>query len=292
MEDYRLPAPLVGMLKHTKITGMPVVQTDLQATKLSVTIIWDLATSAPKKSQKQTAKKKPSKPSAPSTTTMPPTSKPAKKTPTPTRQRTPPPPKSPKKQPPPPPLRECQPPATPTVTFQPTTIQRPTKPTTPPTTLPPPILKKQPPPPTPAAAKQPPTKQPPTKHHQQPPPPKKPTKPPVLNPKKRPLDYYLHKGYKITNIYGEQRRSIHHYYCTMQRNNEEPTYIICQNKPLGTNILILKNSSSKYHVSQNYQNTTATINRLEPEGRIPPDMYDYALEGLHRCPNQRLQPAP
>ena len=200
--------------------------------------------------------------------------------------------KTPKKQPLPPPLRECQPPATPTVTIQPTTIQRPTKPTTPPTTLPPPILNKQPPPQTPAAAKQPPTKQPPTKHHQQPPPPKKPTKPPVLNPKKRPLDYYLHKGYKITNIYGERRSSIHHYYCTMQRNNEEPTYIICQNKPLGTNILILKNSSSKYHVSQNYQNTTAIINRLEPTGRIPPDMNDYALEGLHRCPNQRLQPAP
>ena len=90
MEDFRLPAPLVGMLKHTKLTGMPVVQTDLQATKLSVTIIWDLATSAPKKSKKQPAKKKPSKPSAPSTTTKPPTSKPAKKTPTLTRQPTPP----------------------------------------------------------------------------------------------------------------------------------------------------------------------------------------------------------
>ena len=71
MEDFRLPAPLVGMLKHTKLTGMPVVQTDLQDTKLSVTIIWDLATSAPKKSKKQPAKKKPSKPSAPSTTTKP-----------------------------------------------------------------------------------------------------------------------------------------------------------------------------------------------------------------------------
>ena len=33
MEDFRLPAPLVGMLKHTKLTDMLVVQTDLQATK-------------------------------------------------------------------------------------------------------------------------------------------------------------------------------------------------------------------------------------------------------------------
>ena len=49
MEDYRLPAPLVGMLKATNLSGMPHVKTDLRTTKISVTITWDLATSAPKK---------------------------------------------------------------------------------------------------------------------------------------------------------------------------------------------------------------------------------------------------
>ena len=49
MEDYRLPAPLVGMLRAANLTGKPAVQTDLQPTKLAVTITWDLATSAPKK---------------------------------------------------------------------------------------------------------------------------------------------------------------------------------------------------------------------------------------------------
>ena len=72
MEDYRLPAPLVGMLKATNLTGMPNVQTDLRATKISVTITWDLATSAPKKPKKQPAKKKPSKTS---TSKPPPTSR-------------------------------------------------------------------------------------------------------------------------------------------------------------------------------------------------------------------------
>ena len=65
MEDYRLPAPLVGMLKATNLSGMPHVQTDLRTTKISVTITWDLATSAPKKPKKQPAKKKPSETSAP-----------------------------------------------------------------------------------------------------------------------------------------------------------------------------------------------------------------------------------
>ena len=73
MEDYRLPAPLVGMLKATNLTGMPNVQTDLRATKISVTITWDLATSAPKKPKKQPAKKKPSETSPP-TRNQPPTS--------------------------------------------------------------------------------------------------------------------------------------------------------------------------------------------------------------------------
>ena len=49
MEDYRLPAPLVGMLRAANLTGKPAVQTDLQPTKLAVTITWDLAPSAPKK---------------------------------------------------------------------------------------------------------------------------------------------------------------------------------------------------------------------------------------------------
>ena len=71
MEDYRLPAPLVGMRKATNLTGMPNVQTDLRATKISVTFTWDLATSAPKKPKKQPAKKKPSKTS---TSKPPPTS--------------------------------------------------------------------------------------------------------------------------------------------------------------------------------------------------------------------------
>ena len=37
------------MLRAANLTGKPAVQTDLQPTKLAVTITWDLATSAPKK---------------------------------------------------------------------------------------------------------------------------------------------------------------------------------------------------------------------------------------------------
>ena len=57
MEDYRLPAPLVGMLKASKLTGKPIVKTELLPTKLHVVITWDLATSAPKKSKKRQLKK-------------------------------------------------------------------------------------------------------------------------------------------------------------------------------------------------------------------------------------------
>ena len=49
MEDYPLPAPLVGMLRASKLTGKPIVKTELLSTKLHVTISWDLATSAPRK---------------------------------------------------------------------------------------------------------------------------------------------------------------------------------------------------------------------------------------------------
>ena len=57
MEDYRLPAPLVGMLKASKLTGKPIVKTELRPTKLHVVITWDLATSAPKKTKKRQLKK-------------------------------------------------------------------------------------------------------------------------------------------------------------------------------------------------------------------------------------------
>ena len=57
MEDYRLPAPLVGMLKSSKLTGKPIVKTELLPTKLHVVITWDLATSAPKKTKKRQLKK-------------------------------------------------------------------------------------------------------------------------------------------------------------------------------------------------------------------------------------------
>ena len=53
MEDYRLPEPLVGMLRASKLTGKPIVKTELLATKLHVTLSWDLATSAPKKTKKR-----------------------------------------------------------------------------------------------------------------------------------------------------------------------------------------------------------------------------------------------
>ena len=57
MEDYRLPAPLVGMLRASKLTGKPIVKTELLATKLHVTLSWDLATSAPKKTKKRQSTK-------------------------------------------------------------------------------------------------------------------------------------------------------------------------------------------------------------------------------------------
>ena len=57
MEDYRLPPPLVGMLKASKLTGKPIVMTELLPTKLHVVITWDLATSAPKKTKKRQLKK-------------------------------------------------------------------------------------------------------------------------------------------------------------------------------------------------------------------------------------------
>ena len=58
MEDFRLPAPLVGMLKASKLTGKPIVKTELLPTKLHVVITWDLATSAPKKTKKRQLKKR------------------------------------------------------------------------------------------------------------------------------------------------------------------------------------------------------------------------------------------
>ena len=71
MDDYQLPAPLVGMLRATRLTRKPRIQTDLQATKLSVSIVWDLATSASKKTK--------TTPQPTVKTTEPPTSKPATK---------------------------------------------------------------------------------------------------------------------------------------------------------------------------------------------------------------------
>ena len=61
MEDYRLPAPLVGMLRASKLTGKPIVKTELLSTKLHVTLTWDLATSAPRrtKNRKSTKTAKP-----------------------------------------------------------------------------------------------------------------------------------------------------------------------------------------------------------------------------------------
>ena len=92
MEDYRLPASLVGMLKATRLTGNPRVQTDLQSTTLAVTIAWDLATSTTAKKKTKTpasktapAKKKKKQPSLPvAKSSTPP------KPPKPTQQPTPP----------------------------------------------------------------------------------------------------------------------------------------------------------------------------------------------------------
>ena len=57
MQEYRLPAPLVGMLKASKLTGKPIVKTELLPTKLHVVITWVLATSAQKKTKKRQLKK-------------------------------------------------------------------------------------------------------------------------------------------------------------------------------------------------------------------------------------------
>ena len=62
MEDYRLPASLVGMLKATRLTGNPRIQTDLQTATLAVTITWELASSTTKK---KTTKPPASKKTAP-----------------------------------------------------------------------------------------------------------------------------------------------------------------------------------------------------------------------------------
>ena len=90
MEDYRLPASLVGMLKATRLTGIPRIQTDLQTATLAVTITWELASS--------TTKKKTTKPPA-SKKTAPTTKK--KKSPSPSTESSEPPKKS--STPPPPP---------------------------------------------------------------------------------------------------------------------------------------------------------------------------------------------
>ena len=86
MEDYRLPAPLVGMLRASKLTGKPIVKTELLATKLHVTISWDLATSAPRKTKNRQSTKtaKPAPPTrqpARSSTLQPPAPTPAPATP-------------------------------------------------------------------------------------------------------------------------------------------------------------------------------------------------------------------
>ena len=57
MEDYCLPAPLVGMLRASKLTGKPIVKTELLSTKLHVTLSWDLATSAPRRTKKRQSTK-------------------------------------------------------------------------------------------------------------------------------------------------------------------------------------------------------------------------------------------
>ena len=109
MEDYRLPASLVGMLKATRLTGIPRIQTDLQAATLAVTITWELASS--------TTKKKTTKPPA-SKKTAPTTKK--KKSPSPSTESSEPPKKS---STPPPPLKPTPPPSP-----KPTPVPSPPKP--------------------------------------------------------------------------------------------------------------------------------------------------------------------
>ena len=109
MEDYRLPASLVGMLKATRLTGIPRIQTDLQTATLAVTITWELASS--------TTKKKMTKPPA-SKKTAPTTKK--KKSPSPSTESSEPPKKS---STPPPPPKPAPPPSP-----KPTPVPSPPKP--------------------------------------------------------------------------------------------------------------------------------------------------------------------
>ena len=86
MEDYRLPVPLVGMIRASMLTGKPFVKTELLSTKLHVTISWDLATSAPRKTKKRqstkTAKQAPTT-QQPAKSSQPPAPTPAPATPAP-----------------------------------------------------------------------------------------------------------------------------------------------------------------------------------------------------------------
>ena len=90
MEDYRLPASLVGMLKVTRLTGIPRIQT----ATLAVTITWELASYANKKkttkplASKKTAPAKKKKSPSPSTESSEP---PKSSTPPPSPKPTPPP---------------------------------------------------------------------------------------------------------------------------------------------------------------------------------------------------------
>ena len=88
MEDYPLPAPFVGMLRASKLTGKPIVKTELLSTKLHVTISWDLAFSAPRKTKNRqsmkTAKPAPTtQQPAKSSVQQPPATTPAPATPAP-----------------------------------------------------------------------------------------------------------------------------------------------------------------------------------------------------------------
>ena len=264
MGDYRLPAPLVGMLKHTKITGMPVVQTDLQATKLSVTIIWDLATSAPKKSKKQPAKKKPSKPSAPSTTAKPPTSKPAKKTPTPTRQPTPPPPKSPQR-------------PTPATPRQPTPTSSPRRqPPTVPTSSP----QRSPPKPTPMQTEPPANVQPS----------EIPTRSPIeVNSTGKTFRHFRHKGYTIRTSYDDHDRTI---FEMIHPTDADPHYLQCMKDQeyQEVSLEMFKNPDSKYYAHEWYSSikTKCATQLSEITDR---DVISGFIKMLSNCLIYRVEPA-
>ena len=283
MEDYRLPAPLVGMLKHTKITGMPVVQTDLQATKLSVTIIWDLATSAPKKSKKQPAKKKPSKPSAPSTTTKPPTSKPAKKTPTPTRQPTPPTPQRPT------PTTPRQP--TPTSPHRPetpkkrrrtqTVFQQRAPPQKSPMQTDPPVSVQPSPISTPTKG-QPQLNQPSTS--EQPPDPK-------INHKGKPFKHYSVKGYDLCAGYEDHENSRAIFAIIHPTDNDRHYLLYDWYQPQGEEIIYLfKNPDSKYYVHDWYSEIKTATSKLDEitNGDV---FNNYIMNAIYKCPIHRAEPA-